>query len=234
MSLFLKENMMLKPEELQKLSESLMEKKMLDQEELQKLSEKLKEEKNKQTKYNINLLSTKFHLYEDVQNEIFMYLADEFETNASLKAKVKLYYETGKLDELKFLNTQCVTSMHRLFEDFINIVRLDIILSNWDTSNVVDMSYMLYGCKCFDGDLTDFPMPNVLDASYMFYGCERLNKKINFCIPKAINISYMFSDCSDLSKEVTLVVEDLKEAHLLFNNCYKFDYSMFNKGIRFI
>ena len=48
-------------------------------------------------------------------------------------------------------------------------------LSNFDTSNVTDMSYMFYCCSGLTNlDLSNFDTSNVTDMSYMFYDCNSL------------------------------------------------------------
>ena len=49
-------------------------------------------------------------------------------------------------------------------------------LSNFDTSNVTDMSSMFYGCLNLKSlDLSSFDTSNVTNMSYMFYICIRLS-----------------------------------------------------------
>ncbi len=43
-------------------------------------------------------------------------------------------------------------------------------LSNWDVSNVTDMSRMFANTNVFDSNLSRWDVSNVTDMSYMFYG----------------------------------------------------------------
>ena len=55
-----------------------------------------------------------------------------------------------------------------------NIIEID--LSKFDTSKVVNMSGMFYECKALE-NLSDFScwdIYNVIDMSYMFYNCQSL------------------------------------------------------------
>ena len=53
----------------------------------------------------------------------------------------------------------------------------NINLSNFNTNNVNDMSYMFYVCSSLTNiNLSNFNIIYVIDASGMFNGCKKLNK----------------------------------------------------------
>ena len=43
-------------------------------------------------------------------------------------------------------------------------------ISNWDTSNVTDMSYMFFYASNFNGDISNWDISNVTDMEGMFDG----------------------------------------------------------------
>ena len=127
------------------------------------------------------------------------------------------------MKEIKGINkfiTNKVTSMRGMFQLCVEIQVLD--LSNFNTANVTDMSYMfnqsaklneIKGINQFitnqvtnmkymfnlcsslkDLDLSSFFTQNVTDMSYMFCGCDSLEKLnlLNFTINCEINCMLTF------------------------------------------
>lgn len=88
--------------------------------------------------------------------------------------------------DLNWIDVHKITSMKYLFSPyydsnmtFIYIPDSDLEnfngdISKWDTSHVVDMSYMFRGCKEFNQPIY-LNTHNVKDMSYMFYGCEQFD-----------------------------------------------------------
>ena len=42
-------------------------------------------------------------------------------------------------------------------------------LSGWNVSAVINMAYMFYGARDFNGDVSGWDVSNIIDMSYMFY-----------------------------------------------------------------
>lgn len=79
------------------------------------------------------------------------------------------------IDGLKYLHTDSLTSLNRLFYNCSSLNNLD--LSSFNTNKVTDMSYMFFGCKRLDAiDISNFNTNNVTDADYMFYRCNNLSR----------------------------------------------------------
>ena len=77
------------------------------------------------------------------------------------------------------INSFCGKYNKGLFDD-MNFRHIDI--SNWDVSNVTNMSHMF--CRCSNlksvGDLSKWNVSNVTDMSYMFCDCYYLNIDLKF------------------------------------------------------
>ena len=72
---------------------------------------------------------------------------------------------------LNCINTERITDMSNLF-----IKAPDIDISQWDVSNVENMSHMFWKCEKFEGKgLKNWDVSNVLNMEYMFRKCKKLN-----------------------------------------------------------
>jgi surface protein len=95
-----------------------------------------------------------------------------------------------------------------MFYDCKNITGLD--LSNFNTSNVTNMSYMFRGCKNItELDLSSFDTSNVTNMSYTFRGCLKLTVLDirSFDFTKVTSFSGIFgsvpTDCEIIVKDET-------------------------------
>ena len=75
--------------------------------------------------------------------------------------------------DLNFIDTNEITDMSKLF---ININH-NFDVSSWNVSNVIDISFMFYGCHNFNCDLSKWDVSNVTNMSYMFSNCYKLEGK---------------------------------------------------------
>ena len=90
-------------------------------------------------------------------------------------------------------------SLNSLFKDCTNL--LEIKLNNFDTSNVVDMSYMFYGCSnLLYLDISKINTSKVTNMHGMFTSCEKLTSLslLNFDTSKVKDMQSMFYGCSNL------------------------------------
>ena len=106
--------------------------------------------------------------------------------------------------DLNFIDTSEIIDMSNLFMN----CEYDIDVSNWDVSNVTNMSAMFYYCKNFDCDLSNWDVSNVTNTAGMFYFCNKF-------------------DC-DLSR---WNVSNVKYMYLMFHNCKKFNSDMSNWNV---
>ena len=54
---------------------------------------------------------------------------------------------------------------------FYNCKSFNQDISNWDVSNVKNMSEMFIGCGEFNSDISNWNVSNVKNALYKFVGC---------------------------------------------------------------
>ena len=155
----------------------------------------------------------------------------EFEILTSYCSKEKYLHYIGNGGNVH--NPKGNTSCYRMFDSF-NDTSLD--LSNFDTHNITNMSFMFFYCQNLKSlNLSNFNTKNVVDMSGMFSYCESL-KKINlsnFITQNVNDMSYMFNKCYNLitlnlSNFNTYSVNSMKS---MFSNCVnlkKLDISNFD------
>ena len=96
--------------------------------------------------------------------------------------------------DLNFIDTSKITDMCELFE----YVEHNFDVSNWDTSNVKNMSYMFYRCYKFTGKgLENWDISNVTNMFGMFCGCTNFNCDLsNWDVSNVINMYALFRKCN--------------------------------------
>ena len=106
-------------------------------------------------------------------------------------------------------------------------------ISEWNTSNVTDMSYLFFNVHEFNQDIGKWNTSNVTDMKCMFYGAYDFNQDIgNWSTDNVTNMSYMFNyarafNC-DISKWSTHNVTDM---HGMFHNAIVFNQDITNWDI---
>ena len=112
-----------------------------------------------------------------------------------------LFYNCNSLESIDLSNfdTSEVIDMSWMFYGCISLKSID--LSNFDTFNVIYMKTMFYNCSSLESiEISSFDTSNVFDMSWMFYGCNSL-KSIDLSNFDTFNVVYMnmmFYNCSSL------------------------------------
>lgn len=138
---------------------------------------------NKQT---INHLTYKY--FPETKEELIRIIKDRFLRNNGDNLYIKYKFDLTDIDVSR------ITDMSKLFSEILPtysspLIELD--LSTWDTSNVIDMSHMFEYCqRLYKVDLSGFDTSNVLDMSYMFSNCKALKELdlSNFNTSEVINM----------------------------------------------
>jgi surface protein len=83
----------------------------------------------------------------------------------------KLLEERGKDANLNDIDTSKINDMSGLFDSsHLHIIR-NIDISEWNVSNVKNMTEMFGDCEDFNCDLSKWDVSNVEVMNYMFYNC---------------------------------------------------------------
>lgn len=117
--------------------------------------------------------------------------------SAFIGPHISLYGESSSTWKRKLIpyigNTSGMTDMHNMLKD-INQRNFPLDLSNFDTSNVTNMSHMLEHTYASSIDISSFDTSNVTDMSYMLHTCycgEELDLS-HFDTSKVTDMAYMF------------------------------------------
>ena len=77
-------------------------------------------------------------------------------------------------------------------------------LSNWDVSNVEDMSAMFANTSSFNKPLNDWDVSNVVDMNSMFYEANAFNQPIgDWIVSSVTNMSFMFQDVTSFNQDLS-------------------------------
>jgi len=99
-----------------------------------------------------------------------------------------------KYGEISEWNTSEITNMSSMFNDASSF---NGYISKWDTSNVTDMSNMFSGASSFNGDISKWDTSSVTNMSYMFSGASSFNGDISDWDTSSVtDMSIMFKDSS--------------------------------------
>ena len=85
-----------------------------------------------------------------------------------------------------------VTNMSYMFDECKELESIGDI-SKWDVSNVRFMPFMFFGCRYFNQDISSWNVSNVTDMKYMFWECESFNQDLSkWNVSNVTDMSYMF------------------------------------------
>lgn len=109
------------------------------------------------------------------------------------------YTKLEEIENLHYLNTSKVTTMHNMFYKCTSLKSLD--LSAFETSNVKDFGYMFWKCNRLESlDVSSFDTSAATTMWAMFTYCQKLKTidLTNFETANVQKMGYMFSSCTNL------------------------------------
>ena len=147
------------------------------------------------------------------------------QTKEELQDIIKQLLDSGETNLNCIDISNNITNMTYLFGPIDNIENANFDVSEWDVSNVTDMSYMFYDCKNFNGDLSSWDVSNVTDMQYMFKNCYKLkdNGLENWDVSNVKNMNGMFKDCKNFEGNglENWDVKNVKTMRSMFYGCNK-------------
>ena len=156
---------------------------------------------------NIQLKFSYYNNYDPVSNDVFdiTYSIDLSNVDFSRISYIdELFYGWKGLNNIKLPDdfSKGKKSLRKLFSGSLNYYRNDgnnniksLDITNWDTSNVTNMSDMFRGCAYLTSiDVSKWNTSNVTNMSLMFNGCTYLTSidVSNWDTSNVTNMSYMF------------------------------------------
>ena len=113
-----------------------------------------------------------------------------------------MFYNMSNATSINLSNfdTSNVTNMSSMFRGCSSLTSLDV--SSFNTSSVTNMSYMFYNCRNLASlDISAFDTSNVTNMYAMFYDCEKLSSLdlSTFDTSNVIYMDSMFHDCRSLT-----------------------------------
>ena len=125
---------------------------------------------------------------------------------------------------IKYWDVRKVTIMSRLFEEeFIIFDKKLIDLSYWDTSNVINMSYMFYNNYSKITGITNWNTSNVEDMSYMFNMANYFNQPLNWDTRNVINMTYMFRGATSFNQPLDWDTSNVEDMSYMFRGATSFN-----------
>ena len=109
------------------------------------------------------------------------------------------YTKLEEIENLHYLNTSKVTTMHNMFYRCTSFKSLD--LSAFETSNVEDFGYMFRRCNSLESlDVSSFDTSAATTMWAMFTLCQKLKTidLTNFETANVQRMGYMFSSCTNM------------------------------------
>ena len=129
--------------------------------------------------------------------------------------------------DLNDIDISRVTDLSELFSS-VTLREFNGDISQWDTSNVKDMSWMFYQSK-FNGDLSKWDTSNVRNMKRMFYYSEFTGDISKWDVSKVTNMECMFNGSQfngDISKWDVSSVVDMTA--MFMNSKFNGDLSKWN------
>ena len=107
--------------------------------------------------------------------------------------------------DLNDIDTSEITEMNGLFNVKYNKIFKDFNgnISQWDVSNVKDMSNMFIGCENFNGDISMWDVSKVKDMSAMFHKCKKFNCDISrWNVSNVEDMTWMFNCAENFNQDL--------------------------------
>jgi len=147
------------------------------------LSSWLNKNKEKSKPFTKATFDESFALYQPISCRSWFYRYDNLE----------------EIENLHYLNTSKVTTMHNMFYRCTSFKSLD--LSAFETSNVEDFGYMFWRCNRLESlDVSSFDTSAATNMWAMFTYCGKLKTidLTNFETANVKRMGYMFSGCTNM------------------------------------
>ena len=133
-------------------------------------------------------------LFQDSDKLYFNVNGYEFTDKANLQTAVDAWCVNSDSAYLTYghisnWNVSQVTDMSNLFD---NKTSFNDDISNWDVSNVTNMTYMFHNAESFDQPLDTFQVSKVTNMKDLFFNAKSFNKTLNWNVSSVTDMTSMF------------------------------------------
>ena len=98
-----------------------------------------------------------------------------------------------------------------------------IDISDWNVSNITNMSYVFFMCDKLKsvGDLSKWDISNVTNTKGMFHYCKSFNNNIsNWDVSSVTDMTYMFCNCKSFNQDISKWnVSNVNDNTGMFRDC---------------
>jgi len=164
---------------------------------------------------------------QSILSDIFSQLPSKVSINGEVKTQITKKYPMDSENTVIMEWETPLKNCSNIFTSLTNIIKVD--LSNFDSSQVVDMSRMFYKCNNIkEINLNGLNTSLVTDMNSMFYECKSLLSLdfSSFNTLKVVDMHEMFFDCDSLTSLnlTSFKTPSLTTTDFMFNDCDKLIY----------
>ena len=174
-----------------------------------------------------NQIETPGMVYKDnIQEIVKLYFTGENRDGSKNNPQGETQYKKEIKDIYGPISNWNVEAVENMQDIFINKDLENIDLSEWDVSNVTDMSRMFEQSKKTNNiGISNWDVSNVTNMSRMFYECNDFNENIgNWKVGNVRNMYAMFFNCNDFNRNLSKWnVSKVTDMSLMFSECDKFN-----------
>ena len=177
-----------------------------------------------------NYINEKLKIGKNAKSQYNYFPKDRTELRKILEERLK----EDKNANLNDIDVSEITDMgldnnnESLFED-LDPHNIDV--SQWDVSNVEDMSALFWGCENFNCDLSEWDVRKVKNMFALFKWCNNFKGTglENWDVSSVELMNDMFSQCINFNCDISKWdVSNVKTMSYMFYNCKKFDCDLDN------
>jgi hypothetical protein len=144
----------------------------------------------------------------------------KFTSKLQLRKAVQNYFNCQDTSDISNWDTSEITDMSRLFE-YIKQISVEPITLNWNTNNVTDMSWMFYDCQ--QDFILNFDTSNVTNMFYMFCSAKNFNQPLNWNTKNVTIMAYMFSNATNFNQPLNWNTQNVTYMNHMFSRATNFN-----------
>ena len=149
----------------------------------------------------------------------------------TLKIVVSMFRDCKKLESINNIEKWDLSNVKKdMTNMFYNCHSFNANLSNWNISNIINMSWMFKEASSFNSDISNWNVSNVISMGYMFLGASSFNSDLsNWNVSNVTNMSWMFFEASSFNSDISnWNVSNVEYMNYMFRNATNFNSDLSN------